>query len=331
MEPGRVKIQGQSAMADVASGLPVMIPAVARCLPAAPAKKDRTFVLPLRLDVQRVLCATAAVLAFASAYTAGGSAQAQGKLDARYTASLAGIPIGRGAWVLDIRDDQYTAAASGTTTGLLRVFASGNGTSLARGYVTSGQPVARNYAATITADKKKDEVEMELEGGNVKQYTVNPPPPPHPERIPVTEAHRRSVTDPMTASLVRVAGNQDPVAPDACERSTPIFDGRMRYDLRLAFKRMDRVKADKGYEGPVVVCSINFTPLAGYIPGRTVIKYLVNLRDMEVWLAPVAGTRVLVPFRISIPTPLGLGILEATQFVSAGMPPRATPTSAKTQ
>ena len=26
---------------------------------------------------------------------------------------------------------------------------------------------------------------------------------------------------------------------------------------------------------------------------------------MEVWLAPIAGTRVLVPFRMSIPTPLG--------------------------
>ena len=37
---------------------------------------------------------------------------------------------------------------------------------------------------------------------------------------------------------------------------------------------------------------------------------------MEVWLAPIAGTRVLVPYRISIPTPLGLGVLQATQFVS---------------
>jgi hypothetical protein len=48
-----------------------------------------------------------------------------------------------------------------------------------------------------------------------------------------------------------------------------------------------------------------------------VIKYLVALRDAEVWLAPIAGTRVLVPFRFSMPTPLGLGVLQATQFVSA--------------
>ncbi len=286
--------------------------------------------LLLRVELQRFLSATAAVLAFAATLPAAGHAQTQGKLDARYTATLSGIPIGRGAWVLDIRQDQYTAAASGTTTGLLKVFASGSGTGAAAGNVMNGQPIPRNYAATIVADKKKDEVEMVLEGGTVKQYTVTPPPPPHPERVPITEAHRRSVTDPMTASLIRVSGNGDLLGPDSCQRSTPIFDGRMRYDLQLVFKRMDKVKAEKGYEGPVVVCSISFTPLAGYIPGRTVIKYLVNQRDMEVWLAPVAGTRVLVPFRVSIPTPLGQAVLEATQFVSSDMP-RPTPTSAKTQ
>ena len=45
---------------------------------------------------------------------------------------------------------------------------------------------------------------------------------------------------------------------------------------------------------------------------------------MEVWLVPVAGTRVLVPFRFSVPTPLGLGVLEATQFVSTPLPSKAS-------
>src|SRR5258708_16722376 len=57
----------------------------------------------------------------------GSGANAQGKLDARYVATLAGVPIGKGAWVIDIGDDQFTAAASGMTTGLLRVFATGQG------------------------------------------------------------------------------------------------------------------------------------------------------------------------------------------------------------
>ena len=34
------------------------------------------------------------------------------------------------------------------------------------------------------------------------------------------------------------------------------------------------------------------------------------------WLAPIAGTRLMVPYRISLPTPLGQGVLQATQFVT---------------
>jgi hypothetical protein len=71
-----------------------------------------------------------------------------------------------------------------------------------------------------------------------------------------------------------------------------------------------------------------FAPIAGHIPDRTAIKYLAGRRDIEAWLAPIAGTRVMVPYRVSIPTPIGLGVLQATQFVSMPQPSR---TNAKTQ
>jgi hypothetical protein len=32
----------------------------------------------------------------------------------------------------------------------------------------------------------------------------------------------------------------------------------------------------------------------------------------------------MVPYRIQIPTPLGLGVLQATEFVSAPLPTRAS-------
>ena len=256
------------------------------------------------------------------------AAHAQAKLEARYTATLSGVAIGRGAWMIDFRDDQYTAAASGLTTGLLKLFAGGSGSSASRGNVANGSPVPRNYAATISANKKKDEVEMTLESGSVKEYSARPVSPPDPERVPLTDAHRRGVTDPMTASLIRVAGSGDTVAPEACQKSSAIFDGRMRYDLKLSFKRMDRVKAEKGYEGRVVVCTLTFTPVAGHIPGRAMVKYLSEMQDMEIWFAPVEGTRLLVPFRITVPTPFGMGILDATQFVVSPAS-KTAPTNAK--
>jgi len=97
---------------------------------------------------------------------------------------------------------------------------------------------------------------------------------------------------------------------------------------------MDHVKADKGYQGPVVVCQVLYRPIAGHRPERAAIRYLVEQREMEIWLAPIDGTRVLVPFRFSLPTPFGMGVLQANYFVANPLPTQAlrqTPTSAKTQ
>jgi hypothetical protein len=252
-------------------------------------------------------------------------------LEAEYTATLAGLPIGHGTWAIDIADDQYTAAASGATSGLLRIFTGARGAGASRGSFSGDQTMPSNYVATIDYEHGKiDDVRMALAGGNVKDLLADPPLYPHPDRIPVSDADRRGVVDPMSSTLNRVGGNGDPVSPLACSRKVAVFDGRVRYDLRSEFKRIEMVKAERGYQGPVAVCAVYFEPISGYVPDRPVIKYLVALRDAEVWLAPISGTRVLVPFRFSMPTPLGLGVLQATQFVAA--PPPAHPSiSAKTQ
>src|SRR5580693_6465878 len=254
-------------------------------------------------------------------------ALAQGRLDARYEATLAGIPVGKGAWTIDISDDQFTAAASGGTAGLLKAFAGGTGTGAAQGRVVNGALVSTNYSASTTTSKKTESIHMLLNNGAIKEFAIEPEPPVDPDRIPITEAHKKGVFDPMTGSLLRVPGTADPLGPEACHASAAIFDGRMRYDLKLDFKRMETVKSEKGYQGPVVVCAIYFAPIAGYIPVRPVIKYLTAQRNMEIAFAPVAGTRILVPFRVVIPTPLGIAMLEATQFITTPTPPRVAKTN----
>ena len=266
-------------------------------------------------------------VAWAGLLTSTHPALAQGKLDARYEATLAGILVGKGAWTIDISDDQYTAAASGGTSGLLKTFASGSGTGAVQGRVVNGALVPMNYQASTTTQKKSESIHMALTGGNVKDFAIEPEPPVDADRIPVTEAHRRGVFDPMTGSMLRVPGTTEPLSPEACRSGEGIFDGRMRYDLKLDFKRMETVKAEKGYQGPVLVCALYFTPISGYIPDRPVIKYLAGQRNIEIAFAPVLGTRVLVPYRVVIPTPFGTAMLEATQFITQAVPPRVAKTN----
>ncbi|MEA2953382.1 MAG: hypothetical protein QOJ96_2902 [Alphaproteobacteria bacterium] len=266
-----------------------------------------------------------ALLAGLALLAAASPASAQGKLDARYEVTLAGIPVGKGSWVVDISDDAYSASASGGTSGLLKAFASGSGTGGSQGRIVGGALIPQAYSATVHS-KKSETIRMSLNAGNIKEFSIEPEPPIDPDRIPVTDAHRRGVSDPMSGSLLRVPGTADPVSPEACRAGGAIFDGRMRYELKLDYKRMEHVKAEKGYSGPAVVCAVYFTPVAGYIPDRAAIKYLAAQRNIEAWFAPIAGTRILVPFRLLVPTPLGTGILEATQFVTQATPPRVAKT-----
>jgi len=276
-------------------------------------------VLPLRhiFRCSQLICA-------ALVLTANAPAWAQGKLEARYNASLAGISIGKGSWVIEINGTQYNAAASGVTTGLMHVLTGGEGTSAVHGTIIGGKVMSAVYAATIQSYKKTSEVRLVVDKGGVKELVLDPEQDDPEERVPLTKAHRQNVLDPMTASLLRVPGNGNLLTPQACQHKLAVFDGRLRYDLQFAFKRMDTVRAEKGYAGPAVVCSVYFSPIAGHIPERKTIRYLSKMRDMEIWLAPIAGTRVLVPFRAEGPTPIGKAVLEAEQFVSVATPSRAS-------
>lgn len=275
---------------------------------------------PVRLVVAAL---TASVVLAASGVQ---PAAAQGRLEAQYEASLAGIAVGRGAWNVEIGDDSYAASSFGGTSGLLQTIANGSGTGEAQGRVVAGALVPAFYKASTTTSKKSETIHITLANGNVKEFGIDPQPPVDADRVVVTDAHRKGVLDPMTASLLRVAGTGEPVSPEACRGGAAVFDGRLRYDLKLDYKRMEMVKSDRGYAGPVVVCAVYFTPIAGYIPDRPVIKYLSGARNIEIAFAPIAGTRVLVPYRMVIPTPLGTAMLEATQFLTQATPPHAAKT-----
>jgi hypothetical protein len=202
----------------------------------------------------------------------------------------------------------------------MHVLTHGEGTTAAHGTLKGGKVQSATYTAHIKSYKKSDDVRVSLSNGEVKDTRVDPPPDDERERVKISEADLQEVFDPMTASLLATPGSGNPVSAEACQRKLPVFDGRMRYDLKLAYKRMETVKAEKGYAGPVVVCAVVFTPVGGHIPSRGTIRYLTKLREMEVWLAPIAGTRVLVPFRAQGPTPIGDAVMEATQFVTVAAP-----------
>src|SRR5262245_17473173 len=86
----------------------------------------------------------------------GGTAHAQGRVDAQYEVTLAGIPIGKGAWVVDIGDDQYSALATGKTIGLIAALSTGEGNGGSQGRVVKGQLVPASYSISMTTNNRNE-------------------------------------------------------------------------------------------------------------------------------------------------------------------------------
>jgi hypothetical protein len=251
--------------------------------------------------------------------TAGGDrALAQTRLEASYTITFARIPVGNIVTVLELGASEYAVSATGHAGGVMRSLVSGEAAFAARGTVKDGRAVPASFTSRIAAADENVDVTMVLNDGAVEKLTVVPPPAS--DRVPVTEADRRGIVDPLSAFLLPrppapangVAGAE--LSPDACQRTLPIFDGLQRYDVKLAYKRMDKVAADKGYAGPVVVCSVGYQPIAGYRPSTPLIKYISEGREMEIAFAPIARARMLAPFQVSVMSLLANLVIKADRF-----------------
>jgi Protein of unknown function (DUF3108) len=272
---------------------------------------DRARAIPRLLIVAAAL---AAGLPVTFSHAGPERSASAGKLQVAYAATLLGIPIGHIDWTIELKDDRFSAAATGETAGLLSIFSRGRGFAQAAGSLEGREPHPFSFAVHYTHGSNAQKIKILFSGGHARESFV-PPPLPNPTLVPLTEAYRAGVVDPMTALILRLPGTGSTVVPAACEPKIAVFDGRMRYDLRLEYKRLEQVRAAVGYQGPAVVCAVYFDPLAGYDPSRSAIKYLQAERGMEIWFAPLGGSRLLVPFRVSVPTPIGLGVLQAVRFI----------------
>ncbi len=130
-----------------------------------------------------------------------GSARAQGKLNLHYTISMTGVMFGEIVWLVDIGDTLYTTSASGKASGVLSVLVNGEGSVEAQGSIAADRLNPSSYTSTITDDDGTIKLQMKFADG-VATEQIAPQPPVHADRVPVTDADRRGIADPLSAVLI---------------------------------------------------------------------------------------------------------------------------------
>jgi hypothetical protein len=280
-----------------------------------------------RSRAAQIILAAGSAFALVTA-TAGNRAHGEGNLDASYMISFAHIPVGEITATAVFGQSEYAMSTRARAGGVLKaLLLDGEASFSTQGTIKDGHPVSTTFTSKIVSNTETSDVTMVLDEGNVKELAAAPPP--SADRVPVANYNRQGIVDPLTALLFSAAAAGGGLSQEACRRTLPIFDGHQRYDLKLAFKRMDEMKAEKGYAGPVVVCSVRYEPIAGHRANIPLVKYLSEGREMEIALAPIAGTRLLAPLRLSVVSTLANLMIEAIRFEAIMAPaPAGTPANA---
>jgi hypothetical protein len=231
-----------------------------------------------------------------------------------YSMTLAGLPIGSANLTGSFEDDHYNLKVEGELTGLVGVLSGGSkGGATASGTLSGTRVLSSGFSAIGRSSSTKRTLQIGLSSGHVNRIQIDPPFEERPDRVPLAEADKRGVIDPLSALMAVPVNRAVPLDAANCNHTIPVFEGTQRFNVVLSYAETKPVQKP-GYVGNVLVCNARYIPIAGHRAARPAVKFMTENRDMSVWLAPVEGARVLVPLRISVRTMIGTTVIEAESW-----------------
>ncbi len=236
-------------------------------------------------------------------------ANAEGTVKADYVATLGGFPVGSGSleFAVDGNGD-YRAGLEAQVRGLAAVIANRSVTAAATGKASGKDVASGAFRLAIDGGAEPNHVEMTFgSGGAVKDYSATELHfPGWDRRVPLLPEHKKGVIDPLAAFVLSTAPGRDPMDAANCDHTAKVFDGRVRYDLRMTYGTKMEVQGKEGYAGPALVCAVAYRPIAGFRPLSPAEEKFERNLEMSIWFVPVGGTNVLLPYKVVVGTPFGL-------------------------
>ncbi|MEM0906777.1 MAG: DUF3108 domain-containing protein [Pseudomonadota bacterium] len=249
-----------------------------------------------------------------SVWAAPSARAADVTVDGVYEISIAGWGIARATLDMTYDNGRYDADLFMRPKGVARIVTAVRTSVTAAGSVKGSNVLPSKYSVRATETDRPIAVDMTLKSGNVSRVNARPPLKKRPGRVPLTNAHKRGIVDPLSAGLfpIKTADGRD-----ACNRTLKIFDGWTRYDVRLRFKGLRNVSTN-GYSGKVAVCGARWVPVSGHRPRKKEVQYLANNRALEMTVVPIKGAGIAIPYSVSIGTPNGTILIEPSKLNISG-------------
>lgn len=221
---------------------------------------------------------------------------------ADYSVSLGNTTIASVSIALNDDGNRYRLDASARITGLASLVSSGSGKVESEGR-SSGSALTSERFDLLTSSGGEDfTVAITYASRDVQSFVINPPLINNIDRVAIERKHLRGVND-MIAAFVLKGGTLD---QSLCNRKMQIFTGLERFNIAMRFTKADQATSKKtGYQGPVILCNIRYTPISGHFTTSDVTNYLKESDRILIWYAPLATPGVFIPYRVLLTTSMG--------------------------
>ena len=216
--------------------------------------------------------AIATTLAVWSPHTTSAADTAWPKqVSARYRLQFNGFEVGFYDFTSRFSGNTYSATGKTRISALFGAF-KWTGSFSGSGSLDGNAPHPANYQMNSKAKSKINSVTIGFDATGVASVALVPNKPPHPDAIPLKPDNLKHVFDPMAATLAISSTS----APEACNRTIPVFDGKARFDLKLSLKGREAIKDKQptGQPAELIVCRVKYVPIAGHKPNDFVHPWI---------------------------------------------------------
>jgi hypothetical protein len=206
--------------------------------------------------------------------------------------------------------ETYDLDLDASVSGVGEVVASGVAEVDSSGDSSSGVLMSHDFDLMTEANGERFSIDVRYANGNATAFVVDPPLRDVVARVPVERGHLNQVNDAIAPFVVKAASLET-----VCDRSIQVFTGVERFDMRLRFSAVQQATSPRtGYQGPVALCSLRYTPISGHFETSEITRYLADSDRIHLWYAPAEGTEYFIPYRVLMGTQIGDLSMVLTQL-----------------
>lgn len=226
------------------------------------------------------------------------------RIEAQYSIALGAFNLGHFNFEQRRRGQRYALKSVVELSALLGAF-EWRGITETSGVLAAGSARPERYAFDYRSKGRGGMVRMAFEKGDVVELSALPSSPAGGAMVPLKEHHTRNVLDPLSAILTL----SQPTNNQPCNRTLPIFDGKQRFNLTFKMRGTEALAGARHGQARGIVCQIKYKPIGGYVANSDTRKYAAE-NNIEIAFRPIQGGRVMVPYRLTLPTVIGTARLD---------------------